>query len=138
MPKKGLTKKWWSLELSKIDNNIAFTPQFEYNLGKNETKYLEFYYQFSGWYQVNNVLSDCYYTEKFSDSTFVEIHPIYKKFELIGKVGYSFMGESLLYSYGFDYTNKYLKLIGNIYKEYTETNIFLFCFCFFTIRQWEP
>jgi len=108
--KKELTKKWWSLELSKIDNNIAFTPQFEYNLGKNETKYLEFYYQFSGWYQVNNVLSDCYYTEKFSDSTFVEIHPIYKKFELIGKVGYSFMGESLLYSYGFDYTNKYLKL----------------------------
>ena len=108
--KKELTKKWWSVELSKIDNNIVFTPQFEYNLGENEFKDLEFYYQLSGWYQKSSSPSDCYYSDDLYDSTYLEIHPVYKKFELIGKVGYSFIAQSLLYSYGFGYTNKYIQL----------------------------
>jgi hypothetical protein len=108
--KKELAKKWWSIELSKIDNNLMFVPQFEYNLGKSEYKNLEFYYQLSGWYQKSTSITDCYYSEKLYDSTFLEFHPIYKKFELIGKFGYSYLAETFLYSYGFDYTNKYLKL----------------------------
>ena len=107
--KKDITDFWWSMELSKIDNNIAFTPQFLYRLKrKDEWKSIEFYYYLSGWYQFNQKENDCYYSPKKYDSTYIELHPIYKKLELIGKVGYSFEGQTKLYSYGFNFSNEWL------------------------------
>ena len=107
---KELTDKWYSFEISKIDsNNIVFTPQFAYKFKrKDEYKNIEFYYYLSGWYQMNTTPTDCYYSPDFYDSTYLEVHPVYKKLELIGKIGYSFEGQSLLYSYGFDFGNDWL------------------------------
>ena len=106
---KELTNKWYSFEVSKIDNNIALTPQFSYKFNKkDEYKNFEFYYYLSGWYQMNSSTNDCYYSPNFYDSTYLEIHPVYKKLELIGKIGYSFYTDTLLYSYGFNFTNDYI------------------------------
>jgi len=108
---KSLTDKWYSFEISNILANFAFTPQFSYRFDKkNIFKDIEFYYYASGWYQMNLMENDCYYSPNLADSTFLEIHPIYKKLELIGKIGYSIKGNSFLYSYGFDFQNKWLSL----------------------------
>jgi len=107
--KKDITDFWWSVDLSKTDSNIGLTPQFTYRFNKKHTyKDLEFYYYLSGWYQFNSKESNCYYSPSKYDSTYVEIHPIYKRLELIGKFGYSVEGKSKLYSYGFNFNNKWL------------------------------
>lgn len=105
---------WSSLTLSKkSDDNFVITPQFLYRFPKEskpfKTKELYLYYYISGWYTYNTQPSSCYYSPKFQDSTLIEVHPIYKKLELIGKYGYSFKGNSSLYSYGFNY--KYNNLL---------------------------
>jgi hypothetical protein len=79
-----------------------------YRFRTDNIKDLEFYYYLSGWYQMNTTPTDCYYSPDFYDSTYLEVHPVYKKLELIGKIGYSFEGQSLLYSYGFDFGNDWL------------------------------
>ena len=108
---KELTDEWYSGELSKIDNNIGITPQFMYRFKKKHNiKDIEFYYYLSGWYQANTSPNDCFYSPSFYDSTFLEIHPVYKKLELIGKIGYSIYTNTLLYSYGFDFDNNWLNV----------------------------
>ena len=108
---KELSDKWYSFEISKIDKDIIYTPQFSYRFSKIDNyKNFEFYYYASGWYQMHTTPTDCYYSPNLADSTYVEIHPIYKKLEFIGKLGYSLEGNSFLYSYGFDFQNKWLSL----------------------------
>ena len=109
--KKELTDEWYSGEISKIDSNIVLTPQFMYRFKKKHNlKDIEFYYYASGWYQANSATTECYYSPDFYDSTFLEIHPVYKKLELIGKVGYSFYTDTFLYSYGFDFDVNWLNM----------------------------
>ena len=109
--KKELTDEWYSGEISKIDNNIIITPQFMYRFKKKHNlKDVEVYYYSSGWYQTNSATTKCYYSPSFYDSTFLELHPVYKKLELIGKIGYSFYTDTLLYSYGFDFDIKGLNV----------------------------
>lgn len=108
---KELTDSWYSGEIAKIDTNIVITPQFMYRFNKkNEFHDLEFYYYASGWYQMNTSSNDCYYSPDFYDSTFLEIHPVYKKLEFIGKVGYSFETSTTLYSYGVDFDINWLHI----------------------------
>jgi Flp pilus assembly protein TadD len=109
--KKELTDEWYSGEISKIDSDIALTPQFMYRFKKkHQIKNVEFYYYASGWYQVNTSPTTCFYSPSFYDSTFLEIHPVYKKLELIGKLGYSIYTDTLLYSYGFDFDVNWLNV----------------------------
>jgi Flp pilus assembly protein TadD len=103
LQKKDIIDYWYSLEFSKIsDNNLVITPQFEYRFDKYNTisNDLSLYYYLSGWYLFDSKETNCYYSPKKYDSTFLEIHPVYKNIEFIGKVGYSFFENSLLYSYG--------------------------------------
>ena len=105
-----LTDMWWSVDFSKIDNNLEITPQFQYLFYNKDYKKIENYFYISGWYQYNSKTIDCYYSPDLIDSTFLEFHPIYKKLEGILKLGYSFIGDSFLYSYGFNYTEKYFDI----------------------------
>lgn len=106
LSKKDMTEYWFSLGFSKIsDDNFIITPQFQYrfNRDNNLSDSLNLYYYLSGWYTSNSEETSCYYSPKIYDSTFLEIHPTYKNLELIGKVGYSFLENTFLYGYGFDF-----------------------------------
>jgi tetratricopeptide (TPR) repeat protein len=105
-----MTDYWWSFDISQIDSNIELTPQFLYQLKEKSYKKIDNYFYLSGWYQLNSQPSDCYYSPDFTDSTYLEYHPLYKNLEGIFKVGYSFKGQSILYSYGFNFDTKYFNL----------------------------
>jgi len=106
-----LTDLWWSIDFAKIKTNTALTPQFQYKIyTKNINKKFSIYGYLSGWYQYNSSTTDCYYSPDLYDSTFLELHPIYKRFEVIGKLGYSVETDTMLYSYGFSFKNDWLSI----------------------------
>jgi len=129
---KDITKFLYAVDLSKTQDNITLTPQFIYRFKPyNRFKKLELYYFLSGWYQANSKPTDCYYSPKLYDSTFVEIHPVYGKFELIGKVGYSIKKKNVLKTIGMDYTGEILTLgcrKNFTYKEGKDNYWYLECY----------
>ena len=99
-----VTKLSYSLELDKIKDNISVIPQFLYRFNtSNKFRKLELYYFLSGWYQINSNPSECYYSDSFYDSTFLEIQPVYGRLEFIGKLGYSIKNKTVLKSVGVNY-----------------------------------
>ena len=121
LAKKDITDYWYSLGLAKVsDNNLVITPQFQYRFDAESsiTQNTNIYYYLSGWYNFNSQENTCYYSPQKYDSTFLEIHPVYRYLELIGKIGYSFLENTSLYSYGFDFQyNDFLKF--NCMKNYS-------------------
>jgi len=105
-----MTDFWWSVDFSKIENNLEITPQFLYLFYNDKITDIDYYLYLSGWYQTNSIKSNCYYSPSFSDSTYLEFHPTYKNLEGIFKVGYSFIGDDFLYGYGFKLNTQYLDL----------------------------
>jgi len=125
-----IAKWWWSVDFAKIENNLEITPQFLYLFYNNRYKKIDNYLFASGWYQTNSK-EECYYSPKFTDSTYIEWHPLYNRLEGIFKVGYSFEGDSFLYSYGFDYRDDYFKvgcLRNHSYKDSVRNYWYSECF----------
>jgi len=93
---------WYSLEGERIDDeNLVFTPQFDYEFYYNTLKNNPYNLYISGWYQFNKKNSQCYYSPYKTDSNTIGIkfYPKNKFSNIMFKcgVGYSFFDNSFLY-----------------------------------------
>jgi len=100
---KGL---WWSLAFEDIDDgNRVLTLQYDYEFYNIQKWNSDFVFVVYGWYQLNSLSTDCYYSPKKVDNTLFAIRlgkPFTKNWNLEGEVslGYSLEDQSVLYNGG--------------------------------------